>query len=884
MTPSLTLRLDAYDRDAQRMIHAAQALADERKNPEVEPLHLLHRLLDRNDGTQALVRRAGVDPTDALLECEALVRRLPKADGVVAYFSPRLHDLLARAEGEAARDKAAGATNTHLLVALSQETVGPVAQVLKSTGLTSTLVRAALKGERQEAGKTTGAAAAPTGATAVDGRGKDPIEAHGVDLVGRARRGELDPVIGRDGEVRRMLQVLARRFENNPLLAGEPGIGKTSIVHGLAQRIAGGDVPAVVAGKRLVWLELATVLAGARLKSEGEERVRSLLAAARDAGDVILVLPDLTSLVGDRAQPGLAALLGSALGRGELRAIGLAAPSTVKKLADEEPALFRRFVTIALEPPSPEDAVSIVRGIVHRYEAKHAVRIADTAIQAAVRLSRRYVPSANLPKVAVDLIDEAAARVRVELDGKPADVDAAERRLEKLEAEIASLADDTDDESVSARAELEAQASALRPAVEAQRAAWSTGAARLGEVKRMEAELLGLQKAYEEATQAGDHSRAGELRFGAIPLLEKKLGESRGQLGSLPLRGERVTEADVADVIAAWTGVPVSRMLQAEQDRLLRMEGHLTERVVGQDLAVSAVSKAVRRGRVGLRDARRPIGSFLFLGPTGVGKTELAKALAEFLFDDDASLTRLDMSEFMEKHMVARLLGSPPGYVDSEEGGFLTEAVRRRPYSVVLFDEMEKAHPDVFNILLQVLDDGRLTDSRGQLAHFADTVVIMTSNVGGRVILDHEFPPDGDEAAERASREVLRAKLEHELRAHFRPEFLNRIDDVVIFEPLGKKELRGIVDIQLRGLARMLADRHITLDVSDTAKQRLVDLGHEPAFGARPLRRVILKNLQDPLAEAILRGGYAAGDTVRVDVRDGAVFTFEKHGSESRRQ
>jgi ATP-dependent Clp protease ATP-binding subunit ClpB len=722
MTRNLTLRLDAYDRDAQRMIHAAQALADERKNPEVEPLHLLHRLLDRNEGTQAIVRRAGVEPTDALLECEALVRRLPKADGVVAYFSPRMHDLLARAEGEGAREKAASITNTHLLVALSQDTVGPVAQVLKSTGLTSTIVRAALKGDLVDANKSGGASSASSGASAnggtasSNGRGKDPIEANGIDLVARARRGELDPVIGRDGEVRRMLQVLARRFENNPLLAGEPGIGKTSIVHALAQRIASGDVPAVVAGKRLVWLELATVLAGARLKSEGEERVRSLLTAARDAGDVILVLPDLGSLVGDRAQPGLAALLGSALGRGELRAIGLAAPGTLKKLADEEPALFRRFVGITIEPPSPEEAVAIVRGIVQRYEAKHAVRIADTAIQAAVRLSRRYVPSANLPKVAVDLIDEAAARARVELDGKPADVDAAERRLEKLEAEIASLADDTDDESTRARKEIEAQADELRPKVEAQRAAWSGGAARLADVKRMEAELLGLQKSYDEATQAGDHGRAGELRFGAIPLLEKKLGEARTQLGSLTLRADRVTEADVADVIAAWTGVPVSRMLQAEQDRLLQMEGHLTQRVVGQDLAVSAVSKAVRRGRVGLRDARQARSDRSSSSGRPASARPSSPRPSRSSSSTTTALTRLDMSEFMEKHMVARLHRLAARLRRQREGGFLTEAVRRRPYSVVLFDEVEKAHPDVFNILLQVLDDGRLTDSRGQLA------------------------------------------------------------------------------------------------------------------------------------------------------------------------
>jgi len=871
MSRSLTIRLDAYDRDAQRTIHAAQALADERKHPEVEPVHILHRLLDRNDVAQALVRRLGIDPIDVVLEAEAVLRKLPKVDGVIAYFSPRLHELLARAEAEAARERGSLVTSTHLLVALTLETQGPVASILRGVGLTSNTLRDASRAPA-DAPMTKAAPVTPT----TEARGKvDPIAEHGIDLVAKARAQLLDPVIGRDGEIRRMLQVLARRLENNPLLVGEPGIGRTSIVHGLAMRIASGDVPAVVAGKRLIWLELASVLAGARLKSEGEERVRSLLTAARDAGDVILVLPDLSSLAGDRAQPGLAALLGSALGRGELRAIGLATPGVVKQLADGEPTLSRRFVAIPIEAPSPDEAIAIVRGIVHRYEAKHAVRIADTAIQAAVRLSRRYVPSANLPKVAVDLIDESSARVRVELDGKPADVDARERKLETLDAQIRSLLDDTDEHSMRARAGLEEAANVLRPEVESQRASWSSASTRLAEVKGLEAQLLGLQNSYDEATQAGDHARAGELRFGAIPLLEKKLGELRTSLGDIKMRSDRVSDADVADVIAEWTGVPVSRMLASEQTRLLEMEQTLQARVVGQELAVSAVSKAVRRGRVGLRDARRPIGSFLFLGPTGVGKTELAKALAEFLFDDDASLTRLDMSEFMEKHMVARLLGSPPGYVDSEEGGFLTEAVRRRPYSVVLFDEMEKAHPDVFNILLQVLDDGRLTDSRGQVAHFADTVVIMTSNIGSHVILDHPFDENATPEQEKISSEVLRGKLERELRKSFRPEFLNRIDDVVIFDPLGKKELRGIVDIQLRGLSKMLSERSISLNVTDEAKTRLVDLGHEPAFGARPLRRVILRNLQDPLAETILRGGYANGDAIEVDVKDG-VFTFEK--------
>lgn len=877
MTRHLTLRLDAFDKDAQRAIHAAQTLADERKHPEVEPLHLLHRLLDRSEIAQAVVRRAGVDPTDVLLEAEAALRKLPRIDGVVAYLSPRMHDLLARAEGESARERALATTTVHLLLALSQETSGPVATVLRHCGLSSSIVRAAITADltKPRTAESPGSSASPTSTKFGSRSESDPIEAHGIDLVARARADALDPVIGRDGEIRRILQVLARRLENNPLLAGEPGIGKTAIVHGLAQRIASGDVPAVVAGKRLVWLELATVLAGAKLRSEGEERLRALLAAARDAGDVILVLPDLACLVGDRAQPGLAALLGSALGRSELRAIGLASPNVVKRLADDEPALFRRFVTIPVEAPSPDEAISIVRGLVHRYEAKHAVRITDGAIRAAVRLSRRYVPSANLPKVAVDLIDEAGARARVELDGKPAEFDAAEHRLARLEAEIASLADDDDDESVRTRRALEAEAAALRPEVVARRTALRGGAAKLAEVKRMENELAALRKAYDEASAAGDHGRAGELRFGTIPLLEKALDEARASLGAVDPRSDRVTEADVADVIAAWTGVPVSRMLQGEQERLLSMEAHLGERVVGQEAAVAAIARAVRRGRVGLRDPRRPIGSFLFLGPTGVGKTELAKALAEFLFDDDASLTRLDMSEFMEKHMVARLLGAPPGYVDSEEGGYLTEAVRRRPYSVVLFDEMEKAHPDVFNILLQVLDDGRLTDSRGQVAYFADTVVIMTSNVGSHVILDHALGDEADVEVRSASLQALRAKVDDELRRAFRPEFLNRIDDVVIFEPLGKRELRGIVDIQLRALGRMLAERRIAIEVSDAAKARLVELGHEPAFGARPLRRVILKHLQDPLAEAILRGGYEPGDTVHVDV-EGETFTFRR--------
>ncbi|MDW8246988.1 MAG: AAA family ATPase [Sandaracinaceae bacterium] len=859
MARSIVVRLDGYDRDAQRMIHGAQSLADERKHPEVDPLHLLHRLVERHEFTQAWIRRAGVDPLDLLLEAEARLRRFPKMNGALSYLSPRMHDLLGRAEGEAAREKAPLVSCVHLMLALAQESDGPTGEVWRSVGLSSTILREAL---RQEGGPKI-----------QEGEAASKFEEKfGKDLVELARRGELEPVIGRDMELRRMLQVLARRSGNNPLLSGERGIGKTAIVRALAHRIAEGNVPASMAGKRLIFVELGVLFAGAKLRSEAEEKMRGLLSFAREAGDVIFVLPDLELLCGDRGQAGVAALLGSALGRGEVRVIGLATPDVTKRLADEAPALFRHFVVIGVEAPTVDEAVSIVRGLVHLYEAKHAVRIADSAIRAAVRLARRYVPSANLPEVALNLIDEAGARVRVELDGKPFELDALEHRLARLEAEIRSLSDDSDEESLRTKEVLVHKAEEVRLQVEALRRSWHLGAERSHEVKRLEQELEEARRQHDEALRAGDHARAGELFFGRIPVLERHLAELRAGLQHVPSRSERVTEADVADVISMWTGVPVSRLLQSEQERLLRMEEHLAERVVGQRHALEALARAIRRGRVGLRDPRRPIGSFLFLGPTGVGKTELAKALAEFLFDDEAALTRLDMSEFMEKHMVARLLGAPPGYVDSEAGGFLTEAVRRRPYSVLLFDEMEKAHPDVFNILLQVLDDGRLTDSRGQVAHFADTVIIMTSNVGSRAILERVLGEGQDKAF---GPKELRSLVEPELHAHFRPEFLNRIDEILVFEPLGKKELRSILEIQLRNIRNMLAERGIGLELSDKAKERLVELGHDPAFGARPLRRALVKHIQDPLAEAILRKGSKAGELIFVDLDESGNFCFQ---------
>jgi ATP-dependent Clp protease ATP-binding subunit ClpB len=867
MSSKLTLRLEAYEKDARQLIAAAQGLADERGNTEVEPLHLLYRLVEGTETVQEAIRRAGVDPTDLLVEAEAEVRKLPKASGAVSYLSPRMLDLLGRAEGEAARDEGAKVSVSHLLVAAAQETSGPVRRVLRAVGLSAPILRAAASSggasydSSNGGSRNQGRSAEPKG---------DPLELYGRDLTRLAAQGKFDPVVGRDAELRRILQVLARRHENNPLLVGEPGVGRNSIVRGLAMRMAKGDVPKMLQERRLVALEIGALVAGAKLRGQLEERMRAVLDAVRDsAGEVILAIPDLSSLVGERGQGGAADLFSVALARGEVRAIAIATPDGMRKAFDENSGLSRRFVPIPVEAPTMDEAVAILRGVVERFEMDHGVEITDPALVSAVRFARRYVPGVQLPKSAVDLVDEAAARVRVEMESVPAELDAMERRLERLRLEAKSLEDDTDSESLEERARIEAEIQELEPQVEEAKARWNGALSRMGEVRRLKEELAAAQREYDQARAAEDHGKAGELRFGTIPLLEKKLEEAEAAAGEPSpemeaLVRDKVVEGDVADVVAAWTGVPVSRMLEGEAEKLLKMEERLSERVIGQERAVQAVSKAVRRGRVGLRDPRRPIGSFLFLGPTGVGKTELAKALAEFLFDDEHSLTRLDMSEFMEKHMVARLLGSPPGYVDSDEGGYLTEAVRSKPYSVVLFDEMEKAHPDVFNIMLQVLDDGRLTDSRGRLAHFSDTVIIMTSNVGGHAILDHE-----------GTNEELREKLEQQLHAHFRPEFLNRIDDTIIFDPLSREDLRGIVDIQLRQLSRLLSDKRIDIHVSDPAKDRLVDLGYEPAFGARPLKRVILKNLQDPLAEALLRGGYGAGDVVEIGV-EGDGFTFDK--------
>jgi ATP-dependent Clp protease ATP-binding subunit ClpB len=814
--PEQTIHLDRYAADAKALVAGAQSLADERKHGQVEPIHLLARAIERDRGVQEVLRRAGADPADVAVEAEASLSRMNKTTDGLAYLSNAMLQLLSRAEKEAGTGSV---EIEHLLNALSQEIRGAAAVVMQAFALGPGSLRphmAALRSVPRDA---------PSGAG-----GGDVLARFTHDLVERARKGGFDPVIGRDVEVRRLLQILERRQKNHPLLVGEAGVGKTAIVGALAMRIAARDVPESLAKLSILELETGLLVAGAKLRGEIEERLRLVLSAVSGrAKDTLLFVSDIDSLLGQGAAgSGVGDLLKPILGRGDVRLLASTTIDGARRIKEKDPGLLRRFSVLSIEPPTVDQAIEILRGIASKYEAHHHVQIGEGAIVAAVRLAKRYLQDRALPDAAIDLLDETGARKRVETDGVPVSVDQAIRRLASLQAQLASLAGDTDGLSVKTRARLERELGDLEPAVSDMRAKLDT---------------------------------------------RRRLETVEASAGREPLdKGPNlVTEEDVALVLGDWTGIPVSKMLEAESDKLLKMEARLAERVVGQDEAVRAVSRAVRRGRVGLRDPGKPIGSFLFLGPSGVGKTELAKALAEFLFDDEQSLTRLDMSEFMEKHMAQRLVGAPPGYVDSEEGGYLTEAVRRRPYSVLLFDEVEKAHADVFNLLLQVLDDGRLTDGRGRTANFSNTVVIMTSNVGSKRLLETEpklfETPEGIEA--------LRDVMQEELRAFLRPEFLNRIDDVVLFRPLSRKDLRGIVDIQLRRLEKLTADRELRIELTEAAKERLVELGYEPAFGARPLKRAILKQVQDPLAEEILRGGYPPGSVVKVDLL-GDVFAFAK--------
>jgi len=863
MASEQTIHLERYAPDAKALVAGAQTLADERKHVQVEPIHLLARALDRDRGVAEVFKKAGADPADVAAEVEAQLQKLAKAGAGLAYLSSAMLQLLGRAEKEADKGQV-GVEN--LLNALSQEIRGPAAVVLQAFALGPGSLRphmAALKSVPREVPTAAGIGAGATDAAR-----------YLHDLTARARESGFDPVIGRDVEVRRLLQILERRQKNHPLLVGEPGVGKTAIVCALAMRIAAGDVPQNLASLSILELETGLLVAGAKLRGEIEDRLKQVITSIKGR-DALLYINGLESLLGQAAGgSGIGDLLKPLLTRGEVRLLASTTPEGIRKLSEKDPNLLRRFTVLAIDPATPERAVEILRGIATRYEAHHKVQIGDPAITAAVRLAKRYVQERALPDSAIDLLDEAAARKRVEIDGLPAHMDDAIRRVASLKAQLSGLQDDVDAMSVKTRERIEKEIRELEPTVAEMRTKLESRRGALAAQASLKDEMTKLQTQLEQARKEQNFAKLGELEHVQMPDVRRRLEAADSAVERAGLKdgvSRVVQEEDVAQVLGDWTGIPVSKMLEAESEKLLKMEQRLSERVIGQDEAVKAISKAVRRGRVGLRDPGKPIGSFLFLGPSGVGKTELAKALAEFLFDDEQSMTRLDMSEFMEKHMAQRLVGAPPGYVDSEEGGFLTEAVRRRPYSVLLFDEVEKAHVDVFNLLLQVLDDGRLTDGRGRTADFSNTVVIMTSNIGSQRIL--ETDPKLFESDE--GREALRDVLREELKNFLRPEFLNRIDDVIIFRPLSKTDLRGIVDIQLRKVEKLVADRELHLELTEAAKMRLVDIGYEPAFGARPLKRAIVKAVQDPLAEELLAGGYTNGSTVRCDV-EGEGFKFVK--------
>jgi ATP-dependent Clp protease ATP-binding subunit ClpB len=884
MPPTQIFHLERYAADARALVASAQQLADERQHAEVEPVHLLHRAVERDRGVAEVFRRAGAEPTEVLAEAESALRRIAKAGSGESYLSSTFIELLGRAEREAEREGKKEVSLEHLLNALSQEIRGAAGAVLQALHVGPGALRphmAALRTVARDAGGTSQGGSLTTGAQpaiGADGRNNNASELLArstIDLVDAATKGEFDPVVGRDLEVRRVLQILARRGKNHPLLVGEAGVGKTAIVRALAQRVAAGDVPRSLLGGRILQLDLGGVIAGAKLRGEIEDRLRLVLAACRaEAGkaETILYVEDLAALFGGGPGPGgVGELLKPALVKGDIRILATVSTDGMRKVQEKDPGVLRRLTVVEIEAPDVERTKAILRGVATRYEKHHQVRIGESAIDAAVVLAKRYVQDRALPDSALDLLDEAAARKRVELDGVPAEVDDSIRRLDSIKAQLAALVDDDDRASAVMRKKLGEEIAALEPEVTALREKLSSRRGAIAAAEALRAEIAQRESEFDEAKKASNYARLGELEHVTLPDLKRRHAAAEeavareGGVGS-----NQLDEQDVAKIVGDWTGVPVAKMLEGESDKLLKMEERLGLRVVGQREAVVAVSKAVRRGRIGLRDPGKPIGSFLFLGPSGVGKTELAKALAEFLFDDEQAMTRLDMSEFMEKQMAQRLVGAPPGYVDSEQGGFLTEAVRRRPYSVLLFDEVEKAHADVFNLLLQVLDDGRLTDGRGRLADFSNTVVIMTSNIGSQKILETDARIFESDEGRDALKEVLR----DELRKFFRPEFLNRIDDVVVFQPLTKEHLRGIATIQLRKLDRLLESKELKVSLTDAARDRLVELGYEPGFGARPLRRAILREVQDPLAEAILKGGYAPGTTIKVDVGDDGEFRF----------
>ncbi len=856
------MRLDRFTLRGQEAIQSAIEAAERNQNQQVEPEHVLLAMLEQPEGVvRPILGKLGANLQVVTNDVQAAVARFPKVQGGQQYFSPRLSQIFTASQKEAERMQDEYISTEHLLLAIADEKDGAAGRVLRQHGVNREDLSKVIEQMRG-------------GARVTDQNAEANYQAltkYAKDLTELARQGKLDPVIGRDDEIRRTVQVLSRRTKNNPVLIGEPGVGKTAIVEGLAQRMISGDVPETLRNKRLISLDLGSMLAGAKYRGEFEDRLKAVIKEIENSqGHIVLFIDELHTLVGAGAAEGAidaSNMLKPALARGELRCVGATTLNEYKKHIEKDAALERRFQPVVVGEPTVEDTIAILRGLKERYEVHHGVRIKDSAIVAAATLSNRYITDRFLPDKAIDLIDEAASRLRIEIDSLPVEIDQLEREIMQLEIERQALQRETDERSKARLHEIEQRVADLRERSSAMKAKWQTEKEIIERIRKAKEEVEQTKIQAEQYERAGDYNKVAELRYGKLVGLQQQLDADQAKLGEAQSEGvflkEEVDEEDVAQVVAKWTGVPVSKMLEGEMQKLVSMEDRLSQRVIGQDEALTAVANAVRRARAGLQDPNRPIGSFIFLGPTGVGKTETARALAEFMFDDERAMIRLDMSEYMEKHAVARMIGAPPGYVGYEEGGQLTEAVRRRPYSVVLFDEIEKAHQDVFNVLLQILDDGRLTDSKGRTVDFKNTVLIMTSNLGSREM-------QGTQDDEKEMREAVLEVL----REHFKPEFLNRVDDIVIFHQLTREQIGSIIEVQLERLRRMLADRNMTLVLDDSAKALLSREGYDPMYGARPLKRAIQTLIQNPLASLLLRGEVAPGHTIRVSA-DGDQMKFE---------